>query len=117
MARFRRRLPRLWQNYRKSNMRGRWRFRLERRMSRRDHQRTPAFFPLSAKPPEGEDVAAKCRRSRPELRLKGVNKLRRGAWRGARESSPAFRNSLVMSDYFFHDEVEKLLGEVWIEFG
>ena len=47
-------------------------FELERRTSRRDVQHPTAPFPLAAKPLEGEGVAAKCLRSRPELRRMGV---------------------------------------------
>jgi len=50
-------------------------FTLERRTSRRDHQPAPTFFPLMAKPFEGEDVATRCLRFRkPELRQMGVIK-------------------------------------------
>jgi len=44
---------------------------LERRTSRRDVQHPTASFPLAAKPLEGEGVAAKRLRSRPELRRMG----------------------------------------------
>jgi len=43
-------------------------------VSRRDEQHPTAFLPLTAEPLEGEDVAAKCLQSRPELRQVGVAK-------------------------------------------
>ena len=54
-------------------------YELERGIPPSDPQHPKDSFPLAAKPLEGEGVAARCLRSKPELRRMGANK-KAGAW-------------------------------------